>query len=203
MRDFIRFLKKSHFFLLFLLLESISVILVVRNNDKSGIFISSANSVSGFFNRNLSQISDYFSLREQNKNLISENERLKNYISAAELSTVKYSDELDETGYFYKTAEVIKNSVHKPYNIITLNKGEKNGIHEDMAVISDGGVVGIVTNVSNNYCTVVSLLNTKLGINAKIKRTGYFGTLQWENTDYRYATLQDIRTIPRYISEMK
>ena len=192
MRDFLRFLKSSHFFLLFLVLETISVFLVVNNNDKASVFISSANSVSGFFNEKVNFISEYFNLKEQNRVLILENEKLKNYVNITRINPVNYSQKLEETGYFYQSAEVIKNSVHKPNNIITLNKGENAGIREDMAVISDAGIVGIVANVSNNYCTVVSILNSKLGINAKIKRTNYFGTLKWDKDNYRYVIMNDI-----------
>ncbi len=192
MRDFFKFLLGSHFFLLFLFLESVSVFLVVRNTEKADLFISSANSVSGFFNKNVSFISEYFFLKEYNKELLSENEKLQNILSILKPEVQNFSVEIENTGAFYQSAEVIKNSVHSPYNILTLNKGENQGIREDMAVISDAGVVGIVTNVSNNYCSVISVLNIKLGINAKIKRTNFFGTLKWDKKDYRYVILSDI-----------
>jgi rod shape-determining protein MreC len=192
MRDFFRFLMNSHFFMLFLLLEAIAIFLVVRNNDKATVFISSANAVTGFFNEKLSDVSDYFSLREHNKVLIEENELLKNYISQNRIIPEKFSGQLEDSGYFYQTAIVIKNSVHRPYNVMTLDKGKNHGLKEDMAVISDMGIVGVIANVGNNYSTVVSLLNTKLGVNAKIKRTGYFGTLRWDREDYRYVVLNDI-----------
>ena len=86
----------------------------------------------------------------------------------------------------------IKNSIYKPNNIITLNKGKNDGIIKDMAVISNAGVVGIVINTSNNYCTAISLLNSKLSINAKVKRTNFFGTLYWNGESYKYTTLSDI-----------
>ncbi len=192
MRDFLKFLLSSHLFLLFLLLESVSVLLVVRNTEKADLFISSANSFSGFFNKNITFISKYFSLKENNKELFQENEKLHNILNALKQEPQNFSEEIEEIGFFYQSAEVIKNSVHSPYNIITLNKGKNNGITEDMAVISDAGVVGVVVNVSNNYCTVVSLLNIKFGINAKIKRTNFFGTVKWDKVDYRYIILSDI-----------
>lgn len=192
MRDFFKFLLSSHFFLLFLLLESVSVFLIVRNTEKANLFISSANSVSGFFNKKVTFISEYFSLKEHNKELLSENERLHNILNIIKQEPQIFSEKIEETGFFYQSAGVIKNSVHNPYNIISLNKGENHGIREDMAVISDAGVVGVVADVSNNYCTVVSLLNIKFGINAKIKRTNYFGILKWDKKNYRYAILSDI-----------
>jgi rod shape-determining protein MreC len=192
MRDFLKFLLSSHFFLLFLLLEAISIFLVVRNTEKADLFISSANSISGFFHKNMTGISDYFGLKNQNELLISENEKLRNLLALNDESEQYYSDDIEAAGCFYISARVIKNSVYSPYNFITLDKGESDGLREDMAVVSNAGVVGIVANVSNHYASVISLLNINLGINAKIKRTNFFGTLKWDREDYRFVSLYDI-----------
>ena len=117
MRDFFKFLLSSHFFLLFLLLESISVFLVVRITDIADLFISSANSVSGFFKKNVSFISEYFSLKELNKELISENEKLHNILNSIDQEFQMFSTDIERIGSFYQSAEVIKNSVHSPYNV--------------------------------------------------------------------------------------
>jgi len=192
MRDFLNFLQRSHFLILFLVLESISIFLAVKNTEKENAFISSANSIVGFFYEKTSYISDYFTLREQNLFLKKENNILKNYIESNQKDLFNFSKAIENTGFFYQSANVIKNSIHKPNNIITLNKGGNDGIRKDMAVISNKGVIGIVANISNNYCTVISLLNSKLGINAKVKRTNYFGSLKWNGYNYRYSTLKDI-----------
>ncbi len=49
-----------------------------------------------------------------------------------------------------------------------------------MGVINSLGIVGIIDNVSKNYATVISILNTKSKINAKIKHSDHFGTLTWD-----------------------
>jgi rod shape-determining protein MreC len=192
MREFLRFLYNSHFIILFLILESVSVFISVRNTEKSKVFISTANSVSGYFNKRINVFSEYFRLDEENKQLLAENEKLKNIIGNLELEDINFSEELEQTGIYYLSANVIKNSVHLPHNIITIDKGQKQGIREDMAVISDAGVVGIVANSGKNYSTIVSILNLKFGINAKIKRTGFFGDLKWDGEDYRFVYLYDI-----------
>jgi len=192
MKDFLKFLLKSHFFMMFLVLESISIFLAVRDTENANVFISSANNISGFFQNKISSVKNYFSLREQNDFLKVENEHLKNYISVLKKNELKISKEIEKTGHFYQSAIVVKNSVYKPHNIITLNKGKDDGIREDMAVLSDLGIIGTVAVVGENYCTVISLLNSKLGISAKIERTDYFGSLKWDKKDYRYSILYDI-----------
>ncbi len=192
MRDFLRFFQNSHFFFLFLFLETISIFLAVRNTEKKNIFINSANSVVGYFYDKTNNVRSYFLLKENNESLKKENEHLKNFQNNNSEIFLSTSKKIEGMGYFYKSADVIKNSIFKPNNIITLNKGEKDGITEDMAVISDDGIVGIVANVSKHYCSVVSLLNNKIQISAKIKRTNYFGSLKWDGGNYRFSTLYDI-----------
>lgn len=89
-------------------------------------------------------------------------------------------------------ARIIKNMYASPRNYITLNKGETDGIEQDMGVITPLGVLGIVENTSAGYATVQSVLNTKSNINAKIRNTNYFGSLIWDGMDYDVVQLVDI-----------
>ena len=61
-----------------------------------------------------------------------------------------------------------------------------------MAVVTSTGVVGLVKEVSTNFCTVMSLLHSKIIISSKIKKNGFFGPLSWEGKSFSYATLDDI-----------
>ena len=192
MRDFLKFLQNSHFFFLFIFLEIISIFLSVRDTDKKNVFISSANYVTGGLYEKTSYIASYFSLREDNESLKKENEYLKNHISNTVNLNKSISKDIENLGFYYQSAIVVKNSIYKPNNIITLNKGADDGVVEGMAVISNKGAIGIVASTSSNYCTVISLLNSKISISAKVKRTNFFGTLRWEGGDYQYVTLFDI-----------
>lgn len=64
-------------------------------------------------------------------------------------------------------------------NYITINLGTKDGIEEEMGVISSDGVVGIVKSVSENYATVLSFLHPNSSISCKMKSSGIYGHLQW------------------------
>ena len=50
----------------------------------------------------------------------------------------------------------------------------------------------MVTNVTPSYSTVMSLLNVRWMVPAKIARNNYFGTLSWDRKDYRKVFLSDI-----------
>ena len=49
--------------------------------------------------------------------------------------------------------------------------------------------------VSDNYSSVMSILNTNSKINAKINKTFHFGTLEWDGNDPRILNLNDVPKI--------
>jgi rod shape-determining protein MreC len=96
----------------------------------------------------------------------------------------------------YVSAKVINNSTQSFKNYITINKGRLDGITPGMAAISSQGAVGKVKSASDHYAVLISLLNTDEQLSSVIKRTGYFGTVQWGGTDPRQA---DLHYIPRHV----
>ncbi|TAJ13809.1 rod shape-determining protein MreC [Marinilabiliaceae bacterium JC017] len=197
MRNFIRFILRHHFVLLFLLIELFSFALVVNYNDyQRSSWFSSSNRFAGFILNKSNNASQYFMLREINEELARENAYLRGQMDESfRISKDYFSvvfDSLSQQQYVYRAAKVINNSVNRHFNYITLDKGTDNGIEPGMGVISARGVVGIVTNVSKRYSTVISLLNTRLKISSKLKETNFFGSLEWDGQTYEYANLSGI-----------
>ncbi|HJV78092.1 MAG TPA: rod shape-determining protein MreC [Paludibacter sp.] len=202
MKNLINFLIQYSVVFLFLFLEVISFTLIVKNQEyQKSVFLSSSNSVvSGMYEWSNSVV-EFFKLRAANENLSEENTSLKNQIINLQnkLSTLKKEtpDSVHfrippEMEYQFIAAKVINCSTNKIQNYITLNKGAIDGIKTDMGVISDEGVVGIVKTVSNRFAVVIPILNPKLEISCKFKRSNYSGGLLWGGEDYRYANLKDI-----------
>lgn len=64
--------------------------------------------------------------------------------------------------YHYIPARVINNSVSNDrMNYITINRGAKDGIKKDMAVVTGNGIVGRVAHVSEHIASVVSVLSDR------------------------------------------
>ena len=61
-----------------------------------------------------------------------------------------------------------------------------------MGIINSTGIVGIINRTSKNYSSVMSILNIETKINAKVKRTSHFGTLEWDGLSNSYLLLNDI-----------
>jgi rod shape-determining protein MreC len=73
-----------------------------------------------------------------------------------------------------------------------LNSGSADGVKPDMGVINSSGIVGIVDRTSKNYSTVISVLNIKSQINAKIKKSNHFGSLVWDGKSTGFVQLIDV-----------
>ena len=197
MQNLIRFLIKYNYVLLFIVLEFLAFSLVVNfNKSQKQIYLSTANSVSGNLNETFSFIGSYISLRDENEKLLKQNTYLLNksknsYVDNKLLANFK-NDSLYSQQYQYFNAEIISNTVWKKHNYLTLNKGKRNGVTTENAVISTKGVVGITKDVGNNFCNVISLLNTELLVSGKIKNTDYFGSISWDGENYQYVKLDEI-----------
>ncbi len=199
MRNLLRFLWKYSNFVLFILMEVFCLYLVFQNNSfqKAG-WINSSNAFVGNVFTTVNSIKEYFALKETNELLAAENARLRNQSLgsyAKYITTVTViNDTVLKQQYTYIPAEVVNNSVNRRNNYLTLNRGYKQGITGDMAIITSNGIIGYTKDVSANFCTVLSILNKDAKISAKIKRFGELGSLIWEGGDYRYGLLQDIGT---------
>ena len=198
MKVLINVIIRFHFVILFIILEIVSIRMVIFEDlEKKNAYFSSANSVSGFFYKRLDTWTAYFSLAHENEMLRTENLELLSLLNktkpAEPIQIIKNdTSKTDSTKYTYLPARVINNSIYRKQNYITIDKGSVDGIKKDFGVISSHGVVGVVVAVSNHYSLVVSILNNRIGISAKIKKLNHFGSVSWNKNDYRYASLLEI-----------
>jgi len=197
MRNLIRFLSKNSFIFLFIFLLFISFVLLVKNNNyqNSKVF-NSSNFLIGNLYSTVNNVNDYFNLKEVNAELAEQNAKLQSTqigtFTKVFGTTVNIDDTAYSQKYVYTSAKAINSSTNKRENYITLNKGELNGVKAGMGVVSPLGVIGTVKNVSDNFCSVMSVLHEKNAVSSKIKKSGYIGSLVWELGNYRIAQLKDI-----------
>jgi rod shape-determining protein MreC len=146
-------------------------------------------------------MTQYLGLKEKNRELIDAIAKNRNYSkSAYKYNQISLIDVLDSNyiqQYKYIPTVVINNSVNKQNNYLTLNVGKNQGVDKGMAVVSPMGIVGVVKESSKNFSSVISLLNQNLRISAMIKRNGYFGSVNWDGTNYQRVILSDL---PSHIS---
>ncbi|MFB0911017.1 MAG: rod shape-determining protein MreC [Flavobacterium sp.] len=189
--------------ILILLLLCISFMLTIQAHSyhRSKI-ISSANYLSGGVYQRINNVSEYLNLKSQNDALAIENARLKSVLFATtdSISITKLEKTKDRQPYDIVVSKVIHNSYNVHENYLTLNSGALQGIESDMGVINNLGLVGIIDNTSPRYSTVISILNVKSRINAKIKKSNHFGSLIWNGKSTGFVQLIDV---PRLASVRK
>lgn len=192
MQSIINSIVKNRNLIIYLFLSFITFNYLYNNSSVhySG-FGKAETFISGSTSSIFSFINSYFNLRHENNKLIEENLELKKieskFIDFSGAKEIAESN-IDNT----ISAKVILNSVNKSRNIIVINKGELNGINKDMGVISSRGIVGIIKDITNNYSSIVSLLNTDLKINAIVKKSSTIGSISWNGLDPRIVQLNDI-----------
>ena len=106
-------------------------------------------------------------LKEINEKLLgyeslqAENELLKKHIKLANL----YPD------YSIVVADIITAATSNWEYTYTINRGSKDGIEPNMAVIAESGLVGYIESVTSNTAKVVSILDAGNAVSARVTRT--------------------------------
>lgn len=202
MQRIINFVLRYRNAFLYAFFAFIALVMTIRSHSyHQSKFFNSSRWVTGSIYGAGSDVTSYFNLQEENQRLVEENQRLRKMLFNSQDDSIQ---PLDSTLAVYEVlnARLIKNSYTSARNYITIDKGENDGVYQDMGVITTDGILGIVENVSNNFATVQSVLNTKSNINAKIKGTEYFGSLVWDTKDYTEVQLIDIaRLVPLVVGD--
>lgn len=202
MQNLVAFLTKNFHWLLFLLLEIISGILLFRYNSFQGsVWVSSANNVTGKVYEWRSGVEQFFNLKNRAQELALRNYRLENELHQARQmlyeqnnDTIAIDSALQEVFDHVQMlpARVVSNTLNKPDNLMTIDCGSADGVSEDMGVVCGMGLVGVIYMTGNHYSIVLPLLNTHSRISCSIRGSGYFGYLLWEGGDPTTAYLEDI-----------
>ena len=149
----------------------------------------------------------FFSLRENNELLTKRNLELEQQLKA--LSNQLYDQTKDSTylkrgqfrllnKYHLIQAKVVANSLDRPENLMTIDRGSADGVKKDMGVACGNGVVGIVYLVNTHYSVVIPVLNNKSNISCSIDGRDYFGYLHWSGDAPNIAYLDDVPRHARF-----
>ena len=203
MRNLLDFLYKYHHWLVFILLEVVSVVMLFQYNSYQGsVWFSSANAVAGKAYELESKLTSYLSMAKVNEELTMRNiyqERQLDQLRRLYAEATKDTTDMERKGleflsqYQLIPAKVVENSIHKLENLITIDKGRKDGVEPDMGVACGNGIAGVVYLVSDHYSVVISALNAASSrISCAIRGRGYFGYLHWYGGDPSVAYVEDV-----------
>ncbi|HFI0107135.1 TPA: rod shape-determining protein MreC [Streptococcus suis] len=139
-------------------------------------------------------ISDLISTYEENKELRQtlqelESSVLENSSLKAENSSLRSSLEMSSE-FSQKTYIAGSVLVRSPYSWsekLTINIGEKDGVSQDDLVMSNGGIIGIISSISQNSSEVILLTNadefTKIPVKLSTESGDIYGILSNYDSD--------------------
>ena len=209
MKNLLAFIARYYHWLMLLILEVASGVLLFKNNSyQSSVWFTSANAVVGKIYEWDASVRSFFSLARVNEELTLRNFYLERQVTQLRRlygdltadTTILERQELEFLSrYELVPAKVVSNSVNKSDNLITIDKGSNDGVEKDMGVACGNGVVGVVYLVSNHYSVVIPVLNVPSSrISCAIRGRGYFGYLQWYGGDPTVAYVEDIPRHARF-----
>lgn len=204
MSELFRFLVKNSKWFIFVIYTVISCVLLFDSDPyHQHLYLTSAGRVVSGVYKAGSNLSAYMNLRGINEDLNRRNAELQAQLATRDeqleaLRELVIKDSLatiypeGERHFDFIVAHVIHNSIARPFNYITINKGENVGVKPELGVIDQNGVVGIVSNVGPTSARVISLLNPNFRLSGKIKSSEHFGSLVWDGRDPHEALLEEL-----------
>ena len=211
MGKILQLLLRNGGFVTLVLVEAFCFFVIVQFNEKqNAIFTHTAALFAGRTLERRQQLSDYVGLRDRIDSLSKVNARLQTELANARIIKIPRRDTfsiaiLDSLTrqdsiqrkvmrplYDYYTATVIGNSISNANNWLMINRGSRDGIGPNMAVLTNNGIVGIVRHVDDHFSMVMSVLHRQTKISAVLSDYGAFGSLIWEGGDPNVMTLKYI-----------
>lgn len=229
MQNLLAFLTRYYHWLLFIVLEVVSGLLLFKGNTYRGsVWVSSANAVTGQVNAWRSSVEQFFSLTDRNEQLTLRNIELEEQLHALRNQLALTPDSVSNgsaadtavapavgsaaafiadtvstpllSRYRHLPASIISSQLNRRDNLLTIDRGEADGLRPDMGVACGSGVVGVVYMTSRHYAIVIPLLNTHSRISCSIRGTNYFGYLAWRGGATNEAYMEDV---PRHATVKK
>ena len=204
MRNIFLFIGRYFTFFAFLGFQVLALSFLFRYNKyHRAVGLGVANELTGWMNSKYANVDQYFHLKQESDRIHHVNDSLINLLKTNFLNpdtatqfvqdTIPYDTLGHRRRYIWRDAEVVSNSVNAERNYIQINRGSKQGIRDNMAVLnSDLSLVGIVVNTSDNFSQVMSLLHVKNNVNAVMKQSGNAGTISWDGKSPLYLTMTGI-----------
>jgi len=179
---------KEYILLTFLSLISLSIL---SSNEKPNAKHLKIFAIGNFslFNEFATKITSIFHEDDSVPRLKEENARLMldlNQLRKAEYENTELRTMLslrDTSKYPLIPAQVISKLITVSQGNYIINRGSKDEIKKGMPVINQTGLIGLISDVAENYSTIKTLFNSNLSIAITIQRTNVSGILTFDGAN--------------------
>lgn len=218
MYKLIEFIRSIYVVVLFIAIEAIAIGHYARSTHYARArLLAKATQVVGAGHDALAGIRRYFRLERENRDLIEYTARLQQRLSAYETAdktlfeitaeaptTDSLATDAPETPdaiqrilnnpqYRTLTAAVISSTISKPENFFVLNRGTRDGVKREMAVISaSGAIVGYVVHCTKGYSIALSVLSSSFRTSGMLSGSTYRGSIYWDGADPHTVLMGDL-----------
>ena len=180
----------------------VSFVLITMNDNPQIKQIRSVSTVVfGSVQEQLSFIPAYFGLKSENEllhhinvELADEAQRLRE----AKLENLHLRQMLglkNQLSYKLIAGRVVNKNLTLLRNTITINVGSNDSVQQYMPVVSDGGLIGIVTTVTKHYSTLNILFNTDFRASGKVQRSRVDGIVMWDGKNLSLKNVPKMRDV--------
>ena len=187
MQKLIYFIRKTGVAIVFVILEIVAIRCYAYSTPYTQArLLVWSNAVVGAVHSTFAGISNYFTLRKENIRLTEHIASLENRIRTLEASLPEEALKVEGVlrKYEYLSARVISSTTNRSRNFITLDKGVRDGVSADMAVMTpEGYAVGVVVDCSENFAVAKTLLNVDFRIGGVLANEGSHGSVVWRGGD--------------------
>ena len=183
---------------IFILLEIAALAILRSSSTLQDIWINRAShQVRSALWGSGENIRYYFSLSEQNEQLAMENARLNETIRQYRLKERDAEEDANiseaaDDHFTYLPATIVKMSRNTAHNYIILNKGSEDGVRPQSGIITDSGVIGIVTSVGKHYCYGLTMMNSNMSVGGRVGKSGVIAPVTWNGRSTNGAYAKDI-----------
>ena len=218
MYKLIEFIRSIYVVVLFIAIEAIAIGHYARSTHYARArLLAKATQVVGAGHDALAGIRRYFRLERENRDLLEYTARLQERLSAYETAdktlfeitaeaptTDSLATDASETPdaiqrilndpqYRTLTAAVISSTISKPENFFVLNRGTRDGVKREMAVISaSGAIVGYVVHCTKGYSIALSVLSSSFRTSGMLSGSTYRGSIYWDGADPHTVLMGDL-----------
>lgn len=195
------FLKYSRWFLFVIYVVASCMLMFDTNPYQHYVWMTTAGRFTSTIYGTRANVTSYFNLHTINEDLqrrtadlelevIALRRRLRTLDEQLQTDSIARDSVAQPFGFII--AHVINNSVSRPHNYITIEKGSEDNIRPEMGVVDQNGVVGIVNVVGPHSARIISLLNPKMRLSCKVKGREHFGSLVWDGRSPEEAVLEEM-----------
>jgi len=175
LRKLLEFIRSVYVVVLFVVLEAIAISYYAHSTYYTQArLLARSNQLVGGVHGLFAGVRHYFSLGRENRELLAHVARMKEQLAMYEEAETAarldgYMQDIGVSKYRIMTASVTSNTVNRAQNLIVLNRGRRDGVAEEMAVLSsDGAMAGYVVDCTERYAVAMSVLNTSFRASGKL-----------------------------------